>query len=295
LNSFLEQENLGLSQREYQDLIIKIDSVIHAAALVKHYGDYTEFYLANVQVTINLLEFTKLTKLKDFHYISTYSVLNNNGPVATEADTPNIEGLENVYLKTKLQGEQQAIKYRDYGIKSNIYRIGNLAFMAENCRTQENLAENAFFNWVKCLFKLQYIAPEISLVDISPADLTAQAIVKLFDKMQLSNEIYHVFNPYLFDLSKVEAKDKDQAWYIKTLPIDKFIDLIIFKLTNDASYHDLIMQFLLHQGWLDDFVTKDMIATKISQNKTQCTLEQLGFTWTPITSKVFSGFLKLLI
>jgi hypothetical protein len=36
-------------------------------------------------------------------------------------------------------------------------------------------------------------------VEISPADITAQAIVKLFDKAELNNHTFHVFNPTLHD------------------------------------------------------------------------------------------------
>jgi amino acid adenylation domain-containing protein len=55
--SDIEQDFLGLSQLEYQHLITNVDSVIHAAALVKHYGEYDKFYSANVKSTINLLAF----------------------------------------------------------------------------------------------------------------------------------------------------------------------------------------------------------------------------------------------
>jgi len=58
----------------------------------------------------------------------------------TEDDLPNnlqLQQWDNVYVKTKLQGEQQTIKYRNYGVNSNIYRVGNLAFIAENYRAQE--------------------------------------------------------------------------------------------------------------------------------------------------------------
>ena len=41
---------LGLPFSEYQSLTLKIDSVIHCAALTKHYGHQEDFYSANVDV-----------------------------------------------------------------------------------------------------------------------------------------------------------------------------------------------------------------------------------------------------
>ena len=295
----LEESSLGLSQEEYQNLANKTDSIIHSAALVKHYGEYEKFYRANVQATINLLELAKLTKLKDFHYISTYSVLilgaienQDDHHIYTENDLPsNPEKYNNVYLKTKLQGEQQVIKYRAHEINGSIYRAGNLAFMSENSRAQENINDNAFFNWLKCLLKIKCLTPAISIVEISPADVTAQALVRLFDKEQLRNNIYHVFNPYLFDLSSALMADE---FGIHILEMHQFIDNIMSNLDKNI-YRDLVVKFLLYQGWLDGLDIRSLTtSTQVLQNKTAHILKQLGFNWTPITNEIFNGYLKLL-
>ena len=293
----IEKHDFGLSLQEYQKLTAKIDSVIHAAALVKHYGDNGQFYSANVQATINLLEFSKLTQLKDFHYISTYSIFqfelasDQEEVIYTEDDLPdNSVKWHNIYSQTKFLGEQQTVKYRAYGIKSNIYRVGNLAFMSENYRVQQNIEDNAFFNWLKCLLELKCITEDVASVQISQTDLTALAIVKLFDKKQLDNDIYHVFNPYLFDLSNIVADNKMPIF--KKTTMEQFVDTIIGYL--DAGIcSDLIIKFLLHQGWLDDLGTKTTVA-EILQNKTQHILSQLDFAWEPITNAKFDSYLECL-
>lgn len=294
----LEKHALGLSVDEYQNLTLTIDSVIHAAALVKYYGDYDKFYAANVQATVNLLEFTRSTALKDFHYISTYPILghesakDSDSAIFTEDDMPGYSGqTDNVYIQTKLQGEHQVVKYREYGVNGNIYRLGNLAFMAENCHAQENVADNAFTNWVKCLLKLHCVAQEISNVEISPVDQVAVAIVKLFDKKQLDNNVYHIFNPYLFNISS-DVTAGDGRLLVKVIDISEFLDAIIARL-NDDVYHDLILKFLLRQRWLEDLNMEYMVSLRVLQSKTQYILGQLGFTWLPIASELFAGYLKL--
>jgi amino acid adenylation domain-containing protein/thioester reductase-like protein len=296
--SNLEENDLDLSLDEYDLLKKEIDSVIHVAALVKHYGEYDKFYAANVQATINLLEFTKHTKTKDFHYISTYSVL-TFGFVPecevyayTEDDSPtNLELWPNAYIQTKLLGEQETIKYRQYGINSSIYRVGNLAFMAENCRVQENIHTNAFFNWLKCLYKMQCIAQDINMVEISPVDLTANAIVKLFDKEQLSNKIHHVFNPNLLNISEIFKNTKKLL--ITQLTIVDFMEYVADNLDNNI-YHGLIVRFLLQQGWLDGNYAKHITSIKVLQDKTQYILRQLHFNWEPISVKIFTQYFDLL-
>jgi len=259
--------------------------------LVKHYGEYDKFYSANVAATINLLEFAKSTKQKDFHYISTLGVLNYatilNGikSSCTEDDLPlTSEVSNNVYVQTKLLGEHQVTKYQNLGLNCNVYRVGNLAFMLENYRTQENREDNAFYSWLKCLFTIRCSTEIINTAEISQTDLTAQAIVKIFNKKLLSNQTYHVFNPYLFDMTDVFKSNG-----FKILPIGEFINLIEQYIKN-GSYHDLVVKFLLRQGWLDWQEAQEMVNVKILQNKTQYVLKKLNFTWLPITKKLICNY-----
>lgn len=291
----IEKKDLGVSKETYQLLVTQIDSILHSAALTKHYGEYETFYLANVQATSYLLELSKLTKLKYFHYISTVSVLNEgyvincNNYVFTEDDNGDIlEDCLNIYVKTKYEGEKMVINYRKHGIKGSIYRVGNLAFNASNHRAQENVDENGFFTRLNCLINLQMIAPEICLEEISPVDLTAQAIVKLFDNKNLSNNIFHVFNPHLCNLG--ELFTQEESFKVEMITIDQFINSIINKL-DDSLYNHSIELFLLHRRWLNE---PHRYTTDISllQDRTQLILKQLGFEWTPITKETVNKYLK---
>lgn len=298
IRSDIEQPMLGLTLEEYHSLTAKVDSVIHCAALVKHYGEESQFYSANVQATLYLLDFTQLTNLKDFHYISTLSVFNfelalcNQGLFYTENDMPeNVEKSHNIYNRTKLQGEREVIKARLKGIKTNVYRIGNLAFISENFRPQENVDDNAFINWLRCFFELECVPKEIRLIEVSQVDLTAQAIVKIFDKQTLVNNTYHLFNPCFVNL--IEVFENNPAFSIETLSMENFIDRILVYLKGKND-HELILRFLLRQGWLDGKSVQNMTAANMLQNRTQYILEKLGFKWVPVTSRMFNKYINLL-
>jgi amino acid adenylation domain-containing protein/thioester reductase-like protein len=292
----IEENNLGLSTEEYQILASKVDSIIHSAALTKHYGEYDKFYSANVQGTINLLALCKLTRSKDFHYISTTSILdqdpieNNAQSIFTEDDQiNNFTAKESAYIRTKRLGEEEVINYRQQGINSNIYRVGNLAFMANNYCVQENIEDNAFLNRLKFLLSLGVIAEEMNTVEISLTDLTAQAIVKLFDKEQLKNKIYHVFNPNLFNIA--EGLSKQGFLSLKIVPIDRFIDIIISFLDNPL-YQKNIERYLLHQGWLNEAYS-NRSGIVCLQDRTEAILEKLGFKWSPVEHNILSRYLTL--
>lgn len=288
----LEKYNLGISNHQYQRLASCIDSTIHSAALVKHYGEEENFYLSNVQATINLLELTNLTKNKDFHYISTAAPLFEGKYdqydyfFFDERDDPNLIAKPNLYAKTKYMGENIVIKYRSYGIFSNIYRVGNLAFIEKTKKLQQNIENNAFYHWLKSLIRMKFIAKEISTVDITPADWAADAIVKLFNKADLNNQVFHVFNPYQFDLSLVTV---DNRRLFKILSIDDFVKKIIERI--DQGEYAIVERFLLHQGWLNE---KPMSRNRVSvlQKKTQRALNQCGFKWKPISNQLFQTYME---
>ncbi|WP_119343151.1 non-ribosomal peptide synthetase [Facilibium subflavum] len=278
----LEKDQMDLSGPEYNSLVKKIDSIIHCAALAKHYGIEQVFYAANVKSTINLLNFCSLTRFKDFHYISTYSVMpgvtqNHNETVFTEDDQLDANGQwDSPYNKTKHLGELKTIEWRKKGINSNIYRVGNLAFMQRNGQVQEDVKDNSFANYVQFIAKLGCISEIIDKVEISPVDTTAKAIVKLFDKIELSNNTYHVFNSQSFFLSELfQLIGKN----IRNISFDQFIDRIIKNLQNDSN-SNLIGRFLLRMGWQQD---KDNFMRKfellILQKKTEKILYHLGFKW----------------
>lgn len=288
----LEQEKFGIRKDEYNNLANRVNSIIHAAALVKHYGNYDEFHRANVQVTSNLLKFAKIGN-KDFHYISTTAPLvEGQMPqykyyVFDETDDAQLVNKhQSLYAQTKYEGEALVIKYREDGVRSSIYRLGNLAFMAKNCKLQANIQDNAFYHWVKCLLQMKCIAPEISVVDLTPVDFAAKAIVRLFDKSNLQNRIFHIFNPYAFDMANITLNN---ILVLNKIPMDQFIDKIAEYIDNNS--YGVVERFLLRQHWLDDIIANKN-SIKVLQDKTQNILKQLGFEWYPISGKMFEEYIK---
>jgi hypothetical protein len=116
----------------------------------------------------------------------------------------------------------------------------------------------------------------------------AQAIVKIFDKKYLGSQTYHVFNPYLFDMVDVFKNNG-----VKILPIETFIDLIE-KHIKEGNYHDLIVKFMLRQGWLDWDERQNVVFMNVLQNKTQHILKMLGFEWPQLVDETVCNYLNAL-
>ena len=296
LVSDLEQPNLGVSLKQYQELVVNIDSIIHSAASVKHYGDYDEAHRANVQSTINLLELSRLTTAKDFHYVSTIAV-------ATEGYVPSCSYFvfnedddasvfidrNHIYATTKHKGEVAVNEYRKYGLTSNIYRLGNIAMHSINYRHQENISDNSFFMQFKAILQLGMIYKELSEVEITPVDYTATAIVKIFDQVHLSNQNYHIFNPHSYNLGELFTAENIP---IQMYSFNEFVDNIVAMLNTRTTNHKQIELFMLHQKWLQEVDVHNVTKIKILQNKTEAILSKLGFNWPKITKEMWADIVK---
>lgn len=289
ISSNIEHKKLGLSNEQYNNLTNNVDSVIHAAAKVKYYGDYEIFYKINVEATINILELTKLTKLKDFHYISTIGVhLDTYIPDCcyySFNETDKVIGVKQyTYVQTKYEAELIVIKYRDLKINSNIYRLGNLAMNSHNYKIQENFEENAFFIKMNTILNLGMIPKEIAKVEISPVDYTASAIVKLFDKNVSNNYTYHLTNPYLCNLQKLFKQSPNVN--VKMTTLENFVANVMSNLDNHEQINHFKL-FMLHHKWIGETDVSKVMSVEIIQDRTIKILHILGFEWTPITENMF--------
>ena len=196
------KERFGLSELSYDELGSTVDCVINSAAIVKHYGDYSEFYNTNVNATQLMVEFCNKYHLP-FHYISTMSV-SGYGLV----DCPNHTFTENdfyigqkykdnVYVNSKFEAEKVVLNAcKDKKLKASIYRIGNITNRYSDGIFQQNAGDNAFLNRIISIINLGNISKEFLEypMEFTPVDYCAEFIVKLLNYQENNINIYHLFN-----------------------------------------------------------------------------------------------------
>lgn len=297
LMSNIEKVDLGLNQDLYHSLTTKINRVIHCAATIKHYGKYDNLHKANVQTTENLLEFTKLTEDKDFNYISTISLL-LDGYIPEKdhysfSEDENIEVLvrgNNTYIQTKYEAEKLISKYRNYGIDSCIYRVGNLVMNSENYRIQESYQENLFYNHCKAMVRVGILPHEAINIEVSPVDYTALAIVKIFNRVTEKNITYHLFNPHTCNLLKIFS---NSDLNVRESSMEEFVDKVLAEINMNMDEKNQMDLFMLYQLW-SNIIDSNKYITKIKilQSKTQSILKDLDFEWPVVNKDMFLTFIN---
>lgn len=279
-----------------------INTVIHSAANVKHFGDDEIFAKVNIDGTKNIVDFCMEYNKKLIH-ISTLSVSGNileGGHIKQEKITDIIEydetklnvgqNLENVYAYSKFKAEEYIISKIIEGLDAKIMRLGNLTGRFADGKFQINLEENAFVGRIKAVIEMGIVPKNLEQFDVefSPVDKIAEAIVLL---SKVNNKEYNVFNVYNinhmrliefidilnsinYNIHIIEEKEfASTVQQIKTSRSSNIINGIAIDLDDNNNL---------------EYTTNIKIKADFSLN----ILKKLGFEWPKIDKEYILKFIK---
>lgn len=281
VNGDITIENLGMPWNQYIDLANRIDCVINAAANVKHYGIHKDFEDVNVRGTERLINFAMTGNLKDYNHISTLSVASGKikgreSTIFTEYDCDMGQVSDNFYVQTKIESEKAVMRARENGLIANIFRVGSLVFNSDSGRFQENIEDNGFYSVVKSLIRLGSIPQgEIGMFDFSYVNVTCRAIMTIFDKRNLENEIYHIFNPNQISPNQLGRLLNILGYELSFMSPDDFLDFLYNSYDNTELRQD-VESVLIHTHMLN---SRNQTTFDVVSDKTDIIFNRLGFRW----------------
>ncbi|MEH6979627.1 thioester reductase domain-containing protein, partial [Bacillus pseudomycoides] len=287
VNGDLAEKRFGLNEDMYVTLHKNIKTVIHAAALTKHFGDYADFERANVKSLKEILIF--VGNDKKLHYISTMSVsgqfaLGEEKKVFRENDFYIEQNYEdNVYVKSKFLAEHEVFKAISKGVNANIYRVGNLTNRYSDGQHQVNIIDNAFMSRLK--FVLQYGVVSNSLlsskVEFTPVDYCSNAIIRLvtsnIDTDNVQDYIFHMYNHQKLELKDMVEIFKQIGHSIEVLGDSEYQQLML-KISQDENRQEDIQMLMVSGEKMDDRYK----VVKLDSIRTQKELEIIDFGWPEI-------------
>lgn len=198
----LEKEHLGINDSVMAILHDKIDSIMHCAAEVKHFGEPEYFARVNVESTNRLLDIAKRKSHIRFHFVSTLGIpedLASSDQWQTFIDCDAYDytaSIDNVYTNSKLEAEKLVVRTcEEEGVAVTVYRVGNLSCHSRTGAFQSNINSNAFYRMLKAMLLLKK-APQVTWqVDITPIDYAGQAITALMCNEDTVGKMFHICNP----------------------------------------------------------------------------------------------------
>lgn len=285
----IKDTNFGLSKDEYKQLTESIDTVIHAAANVRHFGFWDEFYKTNIEGTQEVINFCIKSKAK-LHHISTLGVsgegLVKQTKVNPEFTEDNLyigqDYKSNVYIYSKYLAEKDVIDSIEEGLDACIYRVGNLMWREYDGKFQKNHKENGFISRINAIKKLGIIPEEFinSKIDITPVDRCAEAIIKLA-KTSDRCQIYHLINHNELSYHRIFREINKK---LEVVRIEEFLDSI-----NENKQDESVGILSLYLNEIKYDMQK--LNLQIKSEKTKKILEDLGFNWSIPSKRYLEKYL----
>ncbi|MFE7543274.1 carboxylic acid reductase [Streptomyces platensis] len=241
------EPDLGLDKETWQRLADTVDLIVHPAALVNHVLPYDQLFGPNVLGTAELIRLAVTSRIKQFTYLSTVTVVFGSEAAADEAvDIRTACGARdldssyaNGYAASKWAGEVLLREAHDtFGLPVTVFR-SNLILAHPRYRGQLNIPD-VFTRLVLSLLATG-IAPSSFYArgpgdgsghyDALPVDFTAQAIASLGDNARKGYRTFNVVNPHEDAIS-----------------LDTFVDWLVAAGHPLTRIHD-------YDEWLDRFET----------------------------------------
>ncbi len=286
----LTVENFGLAQEVYNTLLKTVDAVLNSAATVKHIGKSELFDKTNAGIVREIILFSKGGKRKAIHHISSIGIVygeqpDNNRTVFTEYDFNVGQQLKNNYLLSKYHAEELLYEARKEGVETNIYRLSGVMFDSKKGKFQKNISESSAYVFMKSFYELRIWPKDFHMmVDISNVDKIGEAVVKLMMFSSLQNQVYHVINPYIIDMTDIMKWVGINGDKFKKMSAEEICSYYSENKDNQAIC-DLFKQLVFNCEILEPILKNHY---NIEQKKTTECLERLGFRWSKPTKLSFA-------
>ncbi len=284
-------ENLAMTSSDYLNLGLKIDIVIHSAALVSHYGDEELFNKININGTKNIIDFCTKFNIH-LNYISTMSIAYPFGNKLTKTFNENSlyigqNYIDNIYIHTKLISESLILDSINNGsLSATVFRLGNITGRYSDGLFQYNYNNNAFLSRILSFAKLGKAPKSLanSMFDFSPVDICSYFIVRLLEYKSNLNKVFHISNNNEISLKQLFTDLKSCGINVELVDDNLFDDLI----RNSEKNSDLlgIINDLTNHFVLGDF------SQSISSDFTLDILDKLNLHWPKIDSEYLQKYLK---
>lgn len=270
----------------------QIDTVIHCAANVSHFGADDRIRQTNVDGVCNLISFCKAHDAALVH-ISTLSVGGfidqaqaDMGVSLSEQRLWLRQDLSNVYLESKFLAEKSILLQIPNGLRAKIMRVGNLQGRLTDGEFQMNQSSNGFTKLLQSMVKTGRCPHTLaySRVNFSPVDAVARAICRMAGS-QDPYTIFHIFDDHDLPVSYLLEQLAAIGYPIEVIS-DQAFDAFVMESAEQPQLCDA----------LDGFLTRvtggrHLVETPCESRFSLDALALEGFHWPAITPAYLHTYL----
>ena len=220
--------NLGMEEKEYENLAEKVDCIYHNGAKVHFLYGYNELKNINVNGTKEIIKFARYKRIKAIFYMSTISIFSKfryDKRVVLENQNLSNPGILPIgYTQSKWVAERIIWEAKELGIPVIVYRLGHIVGDSESgmCNTGDFI-----FRIIETCLLLQ-LYPNVK-GEIAPiaVDDVAKIVVGISQNEREYGKTYHIINPQSIsfeDAINIRQWIEKVKTYECKLPISPFMD-----------------------------------------------------------------------
>jgi nonribosomal peptide synthetase DhbF len=235
LTGNLGQPALGLDERGSRIVRDECDAIYHCGASVEFLHHYAALKPANVDSVLTLLDWTANGRRpKRLHYVSTLAVIDKHqsGPVSEHTNLTAWRGLVSGYSQSKRVGDTLARQAQARGMAVSIYRLGSVTGDRVNGICNET---DLIWRLVRLYAELGAIPDLDILLNMTPADDVARAIVRLAGSEAAWGSVYHLMNSEPLHVEEVPRIFHRLGLALELVSLDQWTDIARRRL---AQTHD---------------------------------------------------------
>jgi nonribosomal peptide synthetase DhbF len=234
LKGNLGHPDLGLDESGSSIVRDECDAIYHCGANVEFLHNYTSLKPANVDSVLTLLDWTANGRPKSLHYVSTLAVVDKlqPGPVSEHTDITSWQGLPSGYSQSKWVGDTLARQAQARGLPVSIYRLSSVTGDRLNGICNET---DLIWRLVRLYAELEVIPDLDLLLNMTPADDVAHAIIRLAGREATWGSVYHLMNSEPLHVREVPRVFRRLGLELEVVPLDRWTEIARQRL---AHTHD---------------------------------------------------------
>lgn len=213
-------DGLGISEPSRKDLLPRLASVFHLAA-VYDLGVAEEFARrVNVTGTRNMIAFAKSApRFERFHHVSTAYVSGTFEGTFRETDLDRGQSFKNFYESTKFESEKDVVTS---GLPFSVYRPG---VVWGDSRTGETAKFDGPYSVMTAMERLPLFfleAPADATMNVVPVDYVVEGLARLSASSLSLGKTYHLTDPEgasVRELARTMARALGRSYLYVPLPL----------------------------------------------------------------------------
>ncbi len=292
----IETDGLDLNKERSEQLLSQVDTIIHTAADVRHFGEYAHFKNINVLGAKRVIDLAMAGNCKRYHHISTLSIAGDFIPKMSQAffkesDYNREQELSNVYARSKFESEGLVREAMKNGLNATIYRVGNLVGSSTTGKFQKNIDTSAFYGLIQGMVHMGAVSPGIGgEFDMSPIDLSRKAIVALMMLPETSGQCLHVYNPNTTTFTDLAVVLKTMGYAIKEIPAYEYLSTLK-SVQENAEAREVVEKLVPLFDGSTAPKTKMIFDSSVANHF----LKAVGFSWPVLSEELITKLMNYCI